>query len=177
MAHNRLQPAIVTNKKSNAKQRDFCEKTELIFCKSQNHDKEADIKHPETWALFILVAFLLLNLGCFILLESRPHPGQQLTQLLGPVPQVLFINIACALFLFTELIQLLCRDTGKVIATQALKQFLFLTSFYFFFWTAGALQQSINVLLFSGMGLIGGEYFRLLRIARKITTGTFIEER
>lgn len=97
-----------------------------------------------------LIAFLLLNLIALSLVSSYPAPTAELRATLGIAPPLLWINLACSIYLFTELILIFCRTRVKNTDSFALKQIFFLTTLYIFYWYAGALQEHFAILLAIG---------------------------
>lgn len=120
--------------------RDFPDTTEKKFSLPTFHE------------LKNLIAFLLLNVAVLMLLDIHPEPSAELRSLLGISPPLLWINLACSIYLFTELVLVLCRERRGNNDRFALKQLFFLSTMYVFYWYAGALQQHFALLL--GIGFV-----------------------
>jgi len=107
---------------------------------------------PTFYELKNLIIFLLLNIAALLLLDIYPEPSAQLRSLLGIAPPLLWINLACSIYLFTELVLVLCRERHVNSDRFAWKQLFFLSTMYGFYWYAGALPQHITLLL--GIGVV-----------------------
>lgn len=97
-----------------------------------------------------LIAFLLLNLIALSLLGLHPGPSAAMSAALGMAPPLLWINLACSIYLVTELILIFCRERERNTDRFALYQLFFFITLYFFYWYAGALQEHFTLLLSIG---------------------------
>ncbi|SHI47837.1 hypothetical protein SAMN02745165_00171 [Malonomonas rubra DSM 5091] len=135
----------------------------------QGTEQSRRISFPGFYELKSLITFLILNIGTLVLIDVYPQPSAELRNLLGMAPPLLWINIACSIYLFTELILVFCRERSKNSDRFAIKQLLFLCSMYVFYWYAGALQQHFALLLGIGVALQLSEAFSRKNPRQKIT--------
>lgn len=125
-------------------------------------EKNPHIISPTFNELKTLIIFLLFNLSTLLLIDLYPAPSETISAALGMAPPLLWINVTCAVYFFTEFVLALCRNSKTNTDRFALKQLIFLSAFYVFYWYAGALQQHFTILL------IGGALLQLLEaFARK----------
>lgn len=166
MAQKQLQPAPIPTQKNNAKKPDSSQKTELklISYRRGTHPEQKHKTQPETTALLVLTFFLIFNLGCFPLIDLSP---ERLLPTLGAAPNTLYVNLAFALFVITEIILMICRLDCNPVVRHAWRQLAFIFAFYGFFWFSGAMAENFILLLASGFGLLLSEYIRLLRLTVK----------
>lgn len=152
MARQRNQQAQ-NNEANNKQKSSVCEKAvERSDWRDFNDSEEKKFSLPTFNELKNLIAFLLLNVAALMLLDIYPAPSTELRALLGITPPLLWINLACSIYLFTELVLVLCRERESNNDHFALKQILFLATMYGFYWYAGALQQHFALLL--GIGIV-----------------------
>lgn len=166
MAQKRLQPVPVPTGKSNAKKPDNGEKTELRLVSRHRGGQPQDKgnSHPETIALLMLILFLLLNVGGLMFDAISPD---RLRLAFGELPDPLYLNLAYAVYVVTEAGLIISRLSCKPLARYACRQLTFLTAFYLFVWFSGAMEEHLLMLLVTGVGLLFGEYARLLHISVK----------
>ena len=102
----------VLNRDTNRKQETaICEKAvERSEWRDFSEPEEKKFSLPTFKELKNLIAFLLLNIFALLLLDLYPTPSAELRSLLGMSPPLLWINIACSIYLFTELVLVLCRE-------------------------------------------------------------------
>ncbi len=135
----------------------------------RNWQNIQNINHRKTgclWPNFTelkhLIIFLLFNAVILFTLEHYPLPPVALKTTLGMAPPLLWVNIACLTYFFTEFVLVLCRERKINSDRFAIKQQFFMAAFYLFFWYLGELQQHFTILL------IGGFFLQLLEaFARK----------
>jgi len=125
----------------------------------QQDEKSQKLGLPGFYELKSLIAFLILNIATLLLIDVYPQPSAELRNLLGIAPPLLWINIACSIYLFSELILVFCRERSQNTDRFAVKQLLFLCTMYLFYWYAGALQQHVALLLAIGVSLQLAEAF------------------
>ena len=88
---------------------------------------------------------------------------------------MIFLDIIRNIYFFTEFILTLCRDRKIDSDRFAYKQLMFMSSFYIFYWYAGALQQHFAILLIGGALLQLIEAFARKNPLRKVVEESFIE--
>jgi len=166
MARKQLQPVRIPTKKNNSPEPDEGQKSELILVsrKRGTFPGQNNQTQPETNALLVLILFLILNIGCFSLIDIAPD---RLQLMLGSAPNSLYVNLAYALFVIAEIILLLSRLGSKPVGHHAWRKLGFICTFYVFFWFTGDLSGNFVLLLATGFGLLLSEYIRLLRLTIK----------
>ena len=147
---------IEKNESLSNQKSDVCEKAEQRTDWRDFQDTEENSQKfyfPTFTELKNVIAFLLLNIVAVLLVDIYPEPSAELRSMLGMAPPLLWVNLACSIYLFTELILVFCRERTKNTDRFALKQLFFLSTMYVFYWYAGALQQHFALLLGIGVSL------------------------
>lgn len=107
-----------------------------------------------------LVAFLVLSISTFTLTTAFPVPSDYLRNLLGQAPPEFYLNLALAVYIVSEFFYIILRSGHDGSRKFALKQLLFFSAFYLFFWYAEMLQAHFTLLAVSGILLQTMESFR-----------------
>jgi hypothetical protein len=171
MAQKQPQPVPIPTKNNPVKRRNTGQKTVLKLISHQRIAKQKALS--ETPVLLALSLFLLTNIGFLLLIDISP---ERLLRALGAAPDLFYLDLVYALFLFSEILLIISRLEDKPVACYAWRQLAFSLAFYAFFWLTGALAENLVLLLASGLGLLLSEYFRLLRLKIKgIDTSAEVE--
>ena len=171
MALKQLQPVRIKDQENNGSNPDNDPKAELILV-SRNRGAHPDHNRktqPETAALVALTLFLISNIICFSFSHNSPD---QILLKLGPAPKSLYVCLAYAFFVITEIVLLICRLGCKHVPHHAWRKLGFLLAFHLFFWLSGTMQENFVLLLATGSGLLFSEYIRLLRLTIKAVAAT-----
>jgi len=147
-------------KSNNAKKLNVHEKVIGELPWQQIRAEKNKITPPCACHLCGLVAFLVLSILTFSLAAKYPAPTDQLRSLLGQAPPELYLNIALAVYIISELFYIILRSGQDGSRKFAIKQLLFFSAFYIFFWYAEMLQAHFNLLAVSGIILQIMESFR-----------------
>ena len=166
MAQKQLQPVRISTKKPCRDLPESDKRTELklIFHQRLAHPEQARKAQPETTVLILLTLFLIFNIGCVPLNDVSP---EGLLMSLGATPNVLYVNLAYALFVITEIILILTRFGCEPVVKYAWRQLAFMFTFYLFYWLSGSMAENFVLLFATGFGLLLSEYIRLFRLTIK----------
>lgn len=122
--------------------------------------EQKKISPPCSYQLCGLIAFLLLSILTFSLASIHPAPSEQLRTLLGQAPPELYLNIACAVYIVSEVFYIILRGAQNGSRQYSVKQLMFFSGFFLFFWYAEMLQAHFVLLTVSGIILQVMESFR-----------------
>lgn len=160
MAPRQLDPANLSAKPDNVKKLNSREKAISNLPWQQIQPERNKITPPCACHLCGLVAFLVLSILTFSLAAKYPAPTDQLHNLLGHAPPELYLNIALAVYIVSEVFYIILRSGQDGSRKFAIKQLLFFSAFYIFFWYAEMLQAHFILLAVSGIILQIMESFR-----------------
>ena len=108
---------------------------------------------PTSKELKPVVTFLLFSVAVLFGLDLAPAPSENLRSILGISPPLMWINIAFACYLVSELMLIFCRIRKQNNDRYAIKQLFFLGTFFLFYWYAGTLPQLLQLLVIYGIVL------------------------
>lgn len=117
-------------------------------------DPSEEKKHialPSHTELKMLIVFLLFSMAALLFLDHYPMPSDSLHIPLGIAPPLMWIHVAFACYFASEFMLLFIRIRKVNTDRYALKQLLFLTAFFLFYWYAGVLPRYFPLLVSYGI--------------------------